>query len=55
MTRKDLEAKVANAQGTVEKRKNVLAKHRAQLEKLIANTNKVITGKVRFSFYTSSN
>ena len=36
MTRKDLEAKVANAQGTVEKRKNVLAKHRAQLEKLIA-------------------
>lgn len=36
MTKKELEAKVINAQATVTKRKAVLAKHHEQLAKLIA-------------------
>ena len=36
MTKKELEAKVINAQSAVAKREAVLAKHREQLAKLIA-------------------
>ena len=42
MTKKELEAKVINAQSAVAKREAVLAKHRDQLAKLIAKGQVVV-------------